>query len=62
MICELDRSNSQQGYDWTKSFVFLEARNGKWLKLVHLVADLSSQTPRRGAENSENLVCNTGKE
>ena len=27
--CELDRSNSQQGYGWTKSFVSLEARNGK---------------------------------
>ena len=27
--CELDMSNSQQGYNWTKCFVFLEARNGK---------------------------------
>ena len=27
--CELDRSNLQQGYDWTKSFVFLEVRNRK---------------------------------
>ena len=27
--CQVDRSNSQQDYDWTKSFVFLEARNGK---------------------------------
>ena len=27
--CELDMSNSMQGYDWTKSFVFLEARNGE---------------------------------
>ena len=26
---ELDRSNLQQGYGWTKTFVFLEARNGK---------------------------------
>ena len=26
---ELHRSNSQQGYNCTKSFVFLEARNGK---------------------------------
>ena len=48
--CELDRSNLQQGYDWTKSFVFLEARNGKWLELVCLVADLSRQTLRRGAK------------
>ena len=33
---------------------------GKRLEPVRLVADLSSQTPRRGAE--ENSVCNTGKQ
>ena len=48
--CELDMSNSMQGYDWTKSFVFLEARNGKRFKSIRLVADLSSQTSRRSAE------------
>ena len=26
---ELDMSNSQQGYNWTQNFVFLETRNGE---------------------------------
>ena len=39
--CELDMSTSQQGYNWTQSFVFLETRNGEKVELVRLVADLS---------------------
>ena len=34
---ELDMSNSLQGYDWMKSFVLLEARNGKMFERIHLV-------------------------
>ena len=32
---ELDMSNSQQGCNWTQSFVFLDTRNGEKVELVH---------------------------
>ena len=38
-------STSQQGYNWTQNFVFLETRNGEKVELVRLVADLSLLPP-----------------
>ena len=53
-------SNSQHGYKWTKSFVFLEATNGERLDLIRLVAELSLLPPQRGAEfERTRSVCNT---
>ena len=47
-------SNSQQGYNWMKSFVFLEARDGKKAR-AHLVAKLSLLLPQLGAEFERTL-------
>ena len=43
--CELDMPNSQQGYKWTQSFVFLEAKNGEKAQARSFSTDLSLLTP-----------------
>ena len=48
-------STSQQGYNWTQSFVFLETRNGEKVELVHLVANLSLLTPPNVVPNLREL-------
>ena len=48
--CELDMSNSMQGYSWTQSSVFLEARNREKAQ-AHLFSSRPQlATPQRGAE------------
>ena len=48
--CKLDRSNSQQGYSWTKSFVFLEARNGKMSQAHSFSSQPQQPDTRHGAK------------
>ena len=55
------RSNSQQGYGWTKSFVFLEARNRKMARTRSFSSWPQQPDPPTRCQIWENSVCNTGK-
>ena len=48
-------SNSQQGYDWTRSFVFLE-ETGERFEVVGLTANLNSKPNEVECSDKERIV------